>query len=279
MKKKILFLSIFIAYNCSAPEKVYPVKGAVYEIKPDSMMIVIAHDTIPDLMYPMVMPFDLKDLNEINGLSIGDSVHFEFVWGDTSTWARKFKVVGQGKFPEDEEDDFFEDEEYAKREIGEILDDVSFLNLDSSKVRLSNSDGRYRFLSFIFTRCPMPTMCPAVVIKNDYLVKSFKDRNDIEFVMVSFDYQYDTPSVLKYFYGSTISDHDNWKVWSSTGHIEDVYRLAKQSGCNFWGIEENKIGHTLRSILIGPNREVLGYWLGDNWKAKNVKTAIELLMK
>lgn len=279
MKKIILFLSIFIAYNCSAPEKVYPVKGAVYEIKPDSMMIVIAHDTIPDLMYPMVMPFDLKDLKEIEGLSIGDSVHFEFVWGDTSTWARKFKVVGQGKLPEDEQDDFFEDEEYAKREISEILDDVSFLNLDSSKVRLSDSDGRYRFLSFIFTRCPMPTMCPAVVIKNDYLVKSFKDRNDIEFVMVSFDYKYDTPRVLKDFYGSTISDHDNWKVWSSTDHIEDVYRLAKQSGCNFWGIEENKIGHTLRSILIGPNREVLGYWPGDNWKAENVKTAIELLLK
>jgi len=279
MKNLILLIFTFVVFNCGSPEKVYSVKGTVYEIKPDSMMIVIAHDTIPDLMYPMVMPFDLKDLKEIDGLSIGDSVHFEFVWGDTSTWARKFKVVGQGKLPEDEQDDFFEDEEYAKREIGEILDDVSFLNLDSSKVRLSDSDGRYRFLSFIFTRCPMPTMCPAVVIKNDYLVKSFKDRNDIEFVMVSFDYKYDTPSVLKDFYGSTISDHDNWKAWSSTDHIEDVYRLAKQSGCNFWGIEENKIGHTLRSILIGPNREVLGYWPGDNWKAENVKTAIELLMK
>ncbi len=279
MKNLILLIFTFVVFNCGSPEKVYSVKGTVYEIKPDSMMIVIAHDTIPDLMYPMVMPFDLKDLKEIEGLSIGDSVHFEFVWGDTSTWARKFKVVGQGKLPEDEQDDFFEDEEYAKREIGEILDDVSFLNLDSSKVRLSDSDGRYRFLSFIFTRCPMPTMCPAVVIKNDYLVKSFKDRNDIEFVMVSFDYKYDTPSVLKDFYGSTISDHDNWKAWSSTDHIEDVYRLAKQSGCNFWGIEENKIGHTLRSILIGPNREVLGYWPGDNWKAENVKTAIELLMK
>jgi protein SCO1/2 len=279
MKKIILFLSTLIAYNCSAPEKVYAVKGAVYEIKPDSMMIVIAHDTIPGLMYPMVMPFDLKDLKEIEGLSIGDSVHFEFVWGDTSTWARKFKVVGQGKLPEDEDDDFFEDENYSERGIGEIIDNVAFLDLDSSLVRLSDSDGKYRFLSFIFTRCPMPNMCPAVVIKNDYLAKAFKERNDIEFIMVSFDYKHDTPSVLKDFYGSTIEVFDNWKVWSSTGHIEDVYRLAKQSGCNFWGIEEKKIGHTLRSILIGPNREILGNWPGDNWKAGNVKTAIELLMK
>jgi len=110
-------------------------------------------------------------------------------------------------------------------------------------------------------------------------LKISKDRNDIEFVMVSFDYKHDTPTVLKDFYGPTIDRFDNWKVWSSTGHIEDVYRLAKQSGCNFWGIEENKIGHTLRSILIDPNREVLGNWPGDNWKAGNMKTAIELLMK
>jgi protein SCO1/2 len=279
MKNLILLIFTLAVFNCGSPEKVFPVKGTIYEIKPDSMLIIIAHDTIQNLMMPMTMPFDLKDLDEVEGLSIGDSVHFEFAWGDTSTWARNFKIVGQGKLPEVEEDDFFEDENYSERDIGETLDDVALLDLDSALVHLSDSDGKYRFLSFIFTRCPMPNMCPAVVIKNDYFVKSFKDRNDIEFVMVSFDYKYDTPRVLKDFYGSTISDHDNWKVLSSTGRIEDVYRLAKQSGCEFWGIEENNIGHTLRSVLIGPNREMLGSWAGDNWKAGNVKTAIELLMK
>ncbi len=279
MKKLIILIFTFIVFNCGSSEKIFPVKGTIYEIKPDSMLIIIAHDTIPDLMMPMVMPFDLINLKEINGLSIGDSVHFEFAWGDTSTWARNFKIVGQGKLSEVEDDDFFEDEEYAERDIGEIIDDLTLLDLDSSLVRLSDSDGKYRFLSFIFTRCPMPNMCPAVVIKNDYLAKAFFSRNDIEFIMVSFDYQFDTPSVLKDFYGSTIADHDNWNVWSSTGHIEDVYRLAKQSGCNFWGIEENNIGHNLRSVLLGPNREVLGSWPGDNWQAGNVKTAIELLIK
>jgi len=279
MKNLILLIFTLAVFNCGSPEKVFPVKGTIYEIKPDSMLIIIAHDTIQNLMMPMTMPFDLKDLDEVEGLSIGDSVHFEFAWGDTSTWARNFKIVGQGKLPEVEEDNFFEDEDYSERDKGETLDDVALLDLDSALVHLSDSDGKYRFLSFIFTRCPMPNMCPAVVIKNDYLVKSFKDRNDIEFVMVSFDYKYDTPRVLKDFYGSTISDHDNWKVLSSTGRIEDVYRLAKQSGCEFWGIEENNIGHTLRSVLIGPNREMLGSWPGDNWKVGNVKTAIELLMK
>ncbi len=279
MKKLIFICSIVIAYNCGAPEKVFPVKGTIYEIKPDSMLIVISHDTIPNLMMPMIMPFDLIDLKEIEGLSIGDSVHFEFAWGDTSTWARNFNIVGQGKLSEIEEDDFFEDEDYSERDLGDSIDDVTLLDLNGAEIRLSNSDGKYRFLSFIFTRCPMPNMCPAVVIKNDYLATAFKDRNDIEFVMVSFDYQHDTPAVLKEFYGETISEFSNWKVLSSTGHIEDIYRLAKQSGCNFWGIDENNIGHSLRSVLLGPNRELLGSWVGDNWQAGKVKTEIENLME
>ena len=273
---QILILS-FLALNCGSNEKIYPVKGTIYEVKLDSLIITIAHDTIPDLMMPMVMPFNLKNPKDIVGLSIGDSVHFDFIWADTVTYAKNFRIVGKGTLPED--DDGFFDDEYSMKRIGQLLDNVTLLDLDSSRVQLSDSDGKYRFLSYIFTRCPMPNMCPAVVIKNDYFVKLFKDRENIEFIMVSFDYIYDTPSVLKEFYGSTVMGHNNWQVWSSIGRIDDVYRLVKQSGGDFWGIEEGRIGHSLSSVLIGPDRVLLGSWPGDDWKAGDVKNAIELLMK
>jgi len=272
----ILILS-FLALDCGSNEKIYPVKGTIYDVLPDSLIITIAHDTIPELMMPMVMPFNLKDQKDIAGLSIGDSVHFDFFWADTVTYAKNFKVVGKGTLPED--DDGFFDDEYSMKRIGQLLDNVTLLDLDSSRIQLSDSDGRYRFISFIFTRCPMPNMCPAVVIKNNYLSESFSDYENINFIMVSFDYLHDTPSILKDFYGSTVLGHNNWQVWSSTGRIDDVYRLVKQSGGDFWGIEEGKIGHTLSSVLIGPDRVVLGIWPGDDWKAGDVKNAIELLMK
>ena len=273
---QILILS-FLALNCGSNEKIYPVKGTIYEVKLDSLIITIAHDTIPDLMMPMVMPFNLKNSKDVVGLSIGDSVHFDFIWADTVTYAKNFRIVGKGTLPED--DDGFFDDEYSMKRIGQLLDNVTLLDLDSSRVQLSDSDGKYRFLSYIFTRCPMPNMCPAVVIKNDYFVKLFKDRENIEFIMVSFDYIYDTPSVLKEFYGSTVMGHNNWQVWSSIGRIDDVYRLVKQSGGDFWGIEEGRIGHSLSSVLIGPDRVLLGSWPGDDWKVGDVKNAIELLMK
>jgi len=266
----------FLALDCGSNEKIYPVKGTIYDVIPDSLIITIAHDTIPDLMMPMVMPFRVLTQKELEDLSIGDSVHFDFIWADTVTYAKNFRVIGKGTLPED--DGFFDDE-YSVKRIGQLLDNVTLLDLDSSWVQLSDSDGRYRFLSYIFTRCPMPSMCPAVVIKNNYLAESFSDHENIDFIMVSFDYIYDTPTVLKDFYGSTILGHNNWKVWSSFGRIDDVYRLVKQSGGDFWGIEEGRIGHTLSSVLIGPDRVVLGLWQGDKWQSGQVKNAIELLME
>jgi len=77
----------------------------------------------------------------------------------------------------------------------------------------------------------------------------------------------------------SVINYRNWDVWSSNGKIEDVYRLVRQSGGNFWGIEQEKIGHTLSLVLSGRNRELIGVWKGEDWKVDEVGTAINLLLK
>ena len=69
-------------------------------------------------MMPMVMPFNLKNQKDIVGLSIGDSVHFDFFWADTMTYAKNFRIVGKGTLPED--DDGFFDDEYSMKSIGQL---------------------------------------------------------------------------------------------------------------------------------------------------------------
>ena len=85
--------------------------------------------------------------------------------------------------------------------------------------------------------------------------------------------------ILKKVYEKTTSDYNNWYVWSSIDRINDIYTLVKQSGGNFWGIEEGKIGHKLSSVLIGPDRMVLGSWKDEKWQAGNVKDAIQMIIK
>ncbi|MDP6170509.1 MAG: copper-binding protein [Candidatus Marinimicrobia bacterium] len=270
----VLLCTFFIC--CESDQQTYAVRGTIRSITLEQNRVTIAHDTIPDLMMPMVMPFPVIDQDELKDIGIGDSVHFEFVWTDPLPYAREFKIIGQGHVPK--EDDFFDDE-FSEIGVGQILDDVTLLSLDSSEVNLSDSDGRYRFISYVFTRCPMPNMCPAVVMKNRYLVDRFSDMGSIDFILVSFDHKYDTPSVLRQTYGSSAEGHKNLRIWSSTGHVDDVYRLVKQSGGDFWGVEEERIGHTLRSVLIGPERELLASWKGEDWKVEHVERAMEMFIK
>ena len=275
MRITLIFFS-FIFSSCGVKEEIYPVKGTIRNISNHDYEVTIAHDTIPNLMMPMIMPFQVPDKNDLNKLRIGDSVHFEFVWGDTLPFARNFRFIGQGHIPV--YDDFFKDS-YSPLNIGDTLDDVTLISIDSNEVKLSKSDGRYRFISYIFTRCPMPTMCPAVIIKNRYLIDKFSNHKILDFVLVSFDYKYDTPSILRQNYGPIVESYDNLSLWSSIGHIDDVYKLVKQSGGDFWGVEEGKIGHTLRSVLLGPNRELLASWKGEDWKVKEVERAIKIFIE
>mgnify|MGYP001158397155 FL=1 len=271
-----LILLLIVLICCEAEQDSYPVKGTVRSLDEGQSRITIAHDTIQGLMMPMVMPFPVLDQNEFSRLSIGDSVHFQFVWSDTLPYARRFEIIGQGHIPED--DEFFSDE-FSELQIGKYFDDVTLLTLDSNKVSLSDSDGRYRFISYIFTRCPMPNMCPAVVMKTNYLVDKFSRSDIIDFILVSFDHKYDKPSILKRTYGTSINETSNLKIWSSSGQVEDVYKLVKQSGGDFWGIEEEKIGHTLRSVLIGPDRKFLASWSGEDWNVNQVERGIKMFIK
>ena len=276
MNYLIQTIILLFLINCNGKKSLYAVKGTIYELKVSSNKIRIAHDTIPGLMMPMEMDFNILNNKSVDHLSVGDSVHFDLVWDD-KPHAENFKIVGKGNLI-NRSDDFFKDENFSERSIGEKLDDVTLLDIDSSEISLSVLEYDYTFISFIFTRCPMPNMCPAVVLKNKYLVNSFKEDIRINFILISFDYLYDTPSRLQNYYGSSLKEFKTLNVWSSYQKASDVYVLGKQAGCEFWGIEKEKIGHTMQSILIDNKREILGKWKGENWDQNMVKNNIKAIM-
>ena len=250
--KFFITLSLLLAIGCS--KKSYPVRGTIIEVRKDSNEFLIHHDEIPGFMMAMTMPFKLADSLDINRFEVGDSLKFHLEMNENKAYAADFQLLGKGTLPES--DDMWDDE-YTPLEIGEIFTNVTFLDLDSNEVSLSDSDGKFRLISYIFTRCPMPNMCPAVVTKNQYLAQVFKADPNMEFVLVSFDYTFDTPTVLKNYYGGILESNPNLIVLSSTGHLNDIFSLAGQSYVSFWGVDENDIGHTLRSVLIDPERRLM----------------------
>jgi len=277
MKTKIIIVSIYLFIGCSSTNKEYLVNGVVHDIKIDEEIIIINHDSISGFMMPMIMPFNFRNKQDVDKLSAGDSIMFTLVVKPDDSYVTNFTVLDKSILI-DNQDDFWDDDEFKSLDLGERLTDIGLLDLNGDSVSLSNSDGKFRFISFIFTRCPIPNMCPAVVIKNGVLASHFKKSKNLELIMVSFDYVHDTPAILKEFYGPSINNYENWRAWSSVGNMAGLYKLSSELGCEFWGVDERKIGHNLRSALISPNRELLKVWSGDDWLAKDVLKDIENYM-
>ena len=272
--KFLITLLLLLAIGCS--KKSYPVRGTILEIRTESKEFLIHHDEIPGFMMAMTMPFALQDSSDITHFSVGDSVHFQLIMEKNQAVASNFQLQGQGIVP-DYNDDW--NDNYTPLEIGEIIDNATFLDLDSHNVALSEADGKFRFISYIFTRCPLPNMCPAVVAKNRYLAETFSETGEIEFVLISFDYIYDTPSVMKSIYSSHTKSYPNMKFYSSFGNLNDLFMLAGQSFVSFWGVDENDIGHTLRSIIIDPERRLMIAYDGTDWPPEAVERDIRNLLK
>jgi len=275
MKKIIFSLTLLLFLACSGI-KSYPVRGTIIEIRKESNEFLIHHDEIPGFMMAMTMPFKLTDSLDITRYKVGDSLKFHLELKEEKTYADNFQLLGKGTLPES--DDMWDDE-YTPIEIGEIFSNVTFLNLDSNEVSLSDSDGKFRLISYIFTRCPMPNMCPAVVTKNHYLAQIYKNNPNIEFILISFDYAFDTPTVLRNYYSGILESNPNLIVLSSTGHLNDIFSLAGQSFVSFWGVVENDIGHTLRSVLIDPERRLMKVFEGTDWHPETAERDIRNILK
>ena len=55
--------------------------------------------------------------------------------------------------------------------------------------------------------------------------------------------------------------------------------MAGQSNVSFWGVNENDIGHTLRSVIIDPERRLLKAYDGMDWMPEEVEWEINNILQ
>ena len=277
-KLKYLLFIILFYFGCSR-NTTYKVTGVIKEIHIDKNKLLIDHDIIPGFMEPMVMFFNIHKNVNLQQLNVNDSVKFDLVITKESHYSLNFEILGKGI--EEDNDDFLNDTDniYKAYEVGESLSNVSFSTTDNKIYNFSeNISNRLTVISYIFSRCPMPDMCPAIISHNQFLANSFKANPYIDFIIISFDFLYDTPEVLLKEYGEIEKKHKNIQFLSSYNHYNDLVLLTKQSNLRFWGVEENNIGHTMRTIIIDKNKTILKIYDGLDWKPGNVKKDIKNLL-
>lgn len=147
------------------------------------------------------------------------------------------------------------------------LPDFAFVNQDGEPVSKDSLRGKVWLANFIFTTCP--GQC--IVLANEF--KAFQEKikgmPNVELVSFSVDPEYDTPEVLKQF----AEQYEAGSQWTMvTGDKEAIYRLlhrgflldaAPNPDAELAGKGE-KIVHTRKVVLVGPQGRVRHYYLGLN---------------
>ena len=271
---------MIILTSCSS-KKEYDVTGVILDKFPERNELSIHHDEIPGFMMAMTMNFKLANQLTTDNFEIGDSVHFKLFIKDHSVYSDNFKVIDNVTINhyQNEDEYWMDDDEYSPIRVGEQFTDVTFLDYDNKEVQLSDFKDDFILITFIFSRCPIPNMCPALIHKQRYIADTFNNVDNFKLLTISFDYLYDTPEVLKKKYELLASGKNNWIFLSSYNHINDLYILTKQSMFSFWGVQKNDIGHNMRTILIGPDLKFLKYYDGDEWLARDAIEDIKDIMK
>jgi protein SCO1/2 len=156
----------------------------------------------------------------------------------------------------------------AYREIGETSPSFVLYNQDGAIVRFDRFRGKSVVLNFIFTRCPVATMCPAATGKMMALQAAAKTAGieNLELVSISFDSAYDTPPVLKAYAAARGIDTTNFSFL--TGPETAIADLLRQFGVI--SIPAEKLfRHTLATILIGPDGKIVHRTDDADWNPED----------
>lgn len=136
------------------------------------------------------------------------------------------------------------------------IKDYELINQEGKPFKLHSLKGKYVLLSFIFTRCPLPQMCPLNMRLNREVVEQWKllpawKRNGfpIHILAVTLDPAYDTASALKKYGEEQKLDWEHFTL--ATGEPKALEDLASEF--NVVGLPAGKsISHNMKTELLNP---------------------------
>ncbi len=255
--------------NSSTNIQTYEVKGEVKELKPNGKTVVVKHEAVPNYMPAMTMPFDVRNTNELRGLTPGDEIAFRMLVTADDGWIEGIRVLKSQRpsapsMPVREATRRVRNVEPLS--IGDVVPNYPFTNQFGKAVSLADFKGKAVALTFIFTRCPFPTFCPRMMSHFAEVQKALSARKDIpdwHLLSISFDTDYDTPETLQAYGERNGYDPKHWSLL--TGALIEIDAITEQFGLMF-PREGTNFAHNLRTVVLTPDGKVQKILISNEWK-------------
>jgi protein SCO1/2 len=257
MRTARLTFGLVLAAALSA--KTWPVDGVVIALDPVARTMLVSHRPIEKFMPAMAMPFRVADAAEIADLHPGDRVTFQLVVGKQHSLARNIRKAegGPGSIPPPKE----------RLKPGDALPEFTLTDQTGRSVKLSDFRGRVLAIDFIYTRCPLPDVCPRLSASFATVAKRLRGR-PVTFLSVTVDPDYDTPEILAEYARRWGASGLDWHFLTG-----DVAGPAGTLGEVYWS-DEGSIGHNSATAIVDRAGRLAATLEGSSWRADQLERLI-----
>lgn len=253
--------------------KTYNVRGVVQEIRNEGKVLVIDHEEIPGYMRQMIMPFKVADQQAEVDLAPGDEIEFVYQVEDVTSRIFDIKKTGVTKEVKlGSADDIPDPDDVKILSVGDVLPDYEFTDQDGKDVKLSSWRGMPIAMSFVFSRCPVPEYCPAMMRNFNEVEEALKNDPDApeqwKLLSISFDTWMESPETMKAYGEAYGRDSGQWSLLS-TDHCCTIHEIAGNVGLKF-ADKDGSFIHNLRTVVLDGEGRIVRIFTDETWQVSEL---------
>jgi protein SCO1 len=240
---------LLIALPLALTAKTFPVDGIVVAIDASARTVLVSHREIPRYMPAMMMPFRAESAADLTALHPGMRIAFDLDVGKNTATARRIRAIDGPDAPLPRPPE--------KLAIGAPLPDFELTDQHGNALRLADLRGKIVAIDFIYTRCPLPDVCPR--LSANFAMLQRRLGAQVTLLSVTVDPDFDTPAVLAA-YARRWAAGPAWRF--ATGNVAP---LAAALGEIYWA-DEGSIGHNSTTSIIGRDGRLAAQVEGSNYR-------------
>ena len=258
----------------------FTLQGQILSVSADHTQAVVKHEDIPGFMAAMTMPYHARDPKDFESLKPGDLITATLVVLTSDAYLEKVRKVGEapvapaaagGAAP-------------VMMDLlptGQPVPAVTLIDQDGRSFGLDRLHGSAVILTFTYTTCPLPDMCPLVDKRFAEIQSRLKtDGNQLRtrLLTVTIDPARDTAATLKAYARTMGADPSYWTM--ATGDAKDIDQWASRFGVSVSRAanDPTDITHNLRTMIIDRQGNLVQSYSGTSWTPEQMLADVRVMV-
>jgi protein SCO1/2 len=263
----------------------FSVTGMVLKVDQPRKIFVVSCQSIAGYMDAMVMPFEVRQVKDLDSLAPGMTVDFTLVIDKESNYAERIQIRHYESVEQDPLTarrlklltEISHPATAKALAIGQAVPEFTLIDQSQHRVTFSKFAGKVVAINFIYTSCALPNFCFRNSNTFGVLQKRFKEKMGRELVLltVTFDPQRDGPEVLGKYARTWKADPATWHFL--TGSVPDVQRVSNIFGMDYFP-DEGLMNHSLRTAIIDRRGRLVANIEGNQFTTDQLGDLVQTIL-